>query len=56
MKDFIDRQPKAMSGATLLILVLIGLVAGFLGGMIGLGGARYHYRHHAAADRIVCCI
>jgi uncharacterized membrane protein YfcA len=28
-----------MSGTTLLILVLIGLIAGFLGGMIGLGGA-----------------
>lgn len=28
-----------MNGATFLILVLIGLVAGFLGGMIGLGGA-----------------
>lgn len=39
MKDFIDPQQKAMSGMTLLILVLIGLVAGFLGGMIGLGGA-----------------
>jgi uncharacterized membrane protein YfcA len=28
-----------MSGTTLLILIIIGLVAGFLGGMIGLGGA-----------------
>ncbi|HTR31304.1 MAG TPA: sulfite exporter TauE/SafE family protein [Puia sp.] len=28
-----------MSGTTLLILVAIGLVAGFLGGMMGLGGA-----------------
>jgi uncharacterized membrane protein YfcA len=28
-----------MSGATFLILVIIGLVAGFLGGMMGLGGA-----------------
>jgi uncharacterized membrane protein YfcA len=27
-----------MSGATLAILIIIGLVAGFLGGMIGLGG------------------
>jgi hypothetical protein len=30
---------KAMSGLTFLILVIIGLAAGFLGGMIGLGGA-----------------
>jgi len=28
-----------MSGMTFLILVVIGLAAGFLGGMIGLGGA-----------------
>ena len=28
-----------MNGTTLFILILIGLVAGFLGGMIGLGGA-----------------
>jgi uncharacterized membrane protein YfcA len=28
-----------MSGATLLILAVMGLAAGFLGGMIGLGGA-----------------
>jgi uncharacterized membrane protein YfcA len=28
-----------MSGTTLAILIVIGLVAGFLGGMIGLGGA-----------------
>jgi len=28
-----------MSGLTFLILVIIGLAAGFLGGMIGLGGA-----------------
>lgn len=28
-----------MSTATFLILVIIGLIAGFLGGMIGLGGA-----------------
>src|SRR5579863_9810931 len=28
-----------MNGTTLLILIVIGLVAGFLGGMIGLGGA-----------------
>ena len=28
-----------MSGATFLILAIIGLAAGFLGGMIGLGGA-----------------
>jgi uncharacterized membrane protein YfcA len=28
-----------MSGTTFLILVVIGLVAGFLGGMMGLGGA-----------------
>jgi uncharacterized membrane protein YfcA len=28
-----------MSGTTFLILIIIGLVAGFLGGMIGLGGA-----------------
>lgn len=28
-----------MNGTTLLVLVAIGLVAGFLGGMIGLGGA-----------------
>jgi uncharacterized membrane protein YfcA len=28
-----------MSGTTLLILMAIGLVAGFLGGMMGLGGA-----------------
>jgi uncharacterized protein len=28
-----------MSAATFMILVIIGLVAGFLGGMIGLGGA-----------------
>jgi uncharacterized protein len=28
-----------MSGATFLILAVIGLAAGFLGGMIGLGGA-----------------
>jgi uncharacterized membrane protein YfcA len=28
-----------MNGTTFLILALIGLVAGFLGGMIGLGGA-----------------
>jgi uncharacterized protein len=28
-----------MSGNTLLILAIIGLAAGFLGGMIGLGGA-----------------
>ena len=28
-----------MSGTTLAILIIIGLVAGFLGGMIGLGGA-----------------
>jgi hypothetical protein len=30
---------KAMSGLTFLILAGIGLAAGFLGGMIGLGGA-----------------
>src|SRR5215475_1337741 len=34
-----NKQQKAMSGATLVILILIGLIAGFLGGMIGLGGA-----------------
>jgi uncharacterized membrane protein YfcA len=28
-----------MSGTTFAILIIIGLVAGFLGGMIGLGGA-----------------
>ena len=28
-----------MSGFTFLVLVIIGLAAGFLGGMIGLGGA-----------------
>lgn len=28
-----------MSGMTFLILVIIGLAAGFLGGMVGLGGA-----------------
>jgi uncharacterized membrane protein YfcA len=28
-----------MNGTTFLVLVAIGLVAGFLGGMIGLGGA-----------------
>ena len=28
-----------MSGTTFAILIVIGLVAGFLGGMIGLGGA-----------------
>ena len=28
-----------MNGNTLLILIIIGLVAGFLGGMMGLGGA-----------------
>jgi uncharacterized membrane protein YfcA len=27
-----------MSGSTFLILILIGLAAGFLGGMVGLGG------------------
>jgi uncharacterized protein len=27
-----------MSGSTLLILIIIGLTAGFLGGMVGLGG------------------
>lgn len=30
---------KSMSGMTFLILVIIGLAAGFLGGMVGLGGA-----------------
>ena len=30
---------KEMSGTTFLILAIIGLAAGFLGGMIGLGGA-----------------
>jgi rhodanese-related sulfurtransferase len=33
------QQKKTMSGTTFLILIVIGLVAGFLGGMIGLGGA-----------------
>jgi uncharacterized membrane protein YfcA len=28
-----------MSGTTFLILIFIGLIAGFLGGMVGLGGA-----------------
>jgi uncharacterized protein len=28
-----------MSGLTFLILIIVGLIAGFLGGMIGLGGA-----------------
>jgi uncharacterized membrane protein YfcA len=39
MKGFINQQTKLMSGTTLMILIVIGLVAGFLGGMIGLGGA-----------------
>jgi uncharacterized membrane protein YfcA len=28
-----------MTGTTFIILIIIGLIAGFLGGMIGLGGA-----------------
>jgi uncharacterized membrane protein YfcA len=38
MPGFIDRQ-RAMSGMTFLILVMIGLAAGFPGGLVGLGGA-----------------
>ncbi len=39
MQGFIDRLRKDMSGMTFLILIVIGLAAGFLGGLVGLGGA-----------------
>lgn len=39
MLGFIDRLRKNMSGMTFLILIVIGLAAGFLGGLVGLGGA-----------------